>query len=184
MNNQNKALKNIIFISLFAAIIAVCSWISIPTTVPFTLQTFALAAAVCMLGTKRSTIAVIVYILLGAVGVPVFAGFKGGIGALMGMTGGYIIGFILMTIISGILIHNFGRKFYAMLLSLIVGLVACYAFGTAWFIYVYTTTKGSIGIISALSMCVFPYIIPDIVKFIVAILISNRLYKFTAENKE
>lgn len=178
MNNQNKTLKNIIFIALFAAIIAVCSWISIPIIVPFTMQTFAVAAAVCLLGTKKSTVSVTIYILLGAVGVPVFSGFKGGIGALTGLTGGYILGFVFMTLVSGILIHKFGRKFFVMLLSLIAGLIVCYSFGTAWFIYVYSNTKGSVTVFSALSMCVFPYIIPDIVKLCVAVLISNRLYKF------
>ena len=182
MSNENKALKSITLTAMFSAIIAICSWITIPITiVPFTLQTFAVAISVCMLGTKRSTISVIVYILLGAVGVPVFAGFKGGLGSLLGMTGGYIIGFIFMTIISGLIIQKFGRKFIVMMLALILGLAVCYAFGTAWFIYVYTNSKGAIGIVSALSMCVFPYIIPDILKFSVAILISNRLYKFTKD---
>lgn len=184
MNTQNKNLKSIIYISLFVAIIAVCSWISVPLAVPFTLQTFAISAAVCILGTKKSTISVIVYILLGAVGVPVFSGFKGGVGAILGPTGGYIIGFIFMTIISGILIKKFGRKFLPMLVSLVIGLLVCYAFGTTWFIYVYTSTKGSISIVSALCMCVFPYIIPDIIKFCVAILISKRLYKFVNLSEE
>ena len=76
------------YIGLFAVVIAICSWISIPTVVPFTLQTFAVFLAVAVLGGKRGTLSVIVYVLLGAVGLPVFSGFKGGIGVLLNTTGG------------------------------------------------------------------------------------------------
>ena len=81
------------YMALGAVIIAVCSWISIPTVVPFTLQTFAVFSVLGLLGGKRGTISVLIYILLGAVGVPVFAGFSGGFGVILGPTGGYIIGF-------------------------------------------------------------------------------------------
>ena len=81
--------------ALFAALIAICSWISIPTAVPFTLQTFAVFLALGVLGGKLGTLSVAVYLLLGAVGLPVFAGFQGGLGALLGATGGYLAGFLL-----------------------------------------------------------------------------------------
>ena len=87
------------YIGLFAVVIAICSWISIPTVVPFTLQTFAVFLAVAVLGGKRGTLAVIVYVLLGAVGLPVFSGFKGGIGVLLNTTGGYIIGFVFSALV-------------------------------------------------------------------------------------
>lgn len=90
---QNKT-RDIVFIGIFAALIAICSWISIPTTVPFTLQTMGVFTAVGLLGGKRGSLAVLVYILLGLVGLPVFAGFSGGVGVLFGTTGGYIIGFL------------------------------------------------------------------------------------------
>lgn len=89
---------DLVYIAVFAVVMAVCSWISIPAQVPFTLQTFGVFMAVGVLGGKRGTLAVLVYVLLGAVGVPVFAGFSGGIGALLGNAGGYIIGFILSLI--------------------------------------------------------------------------------------
>ena len=82
------------YIAIFAVLIAICSWISIPMTVPFTLQTFGVFMAVGVLGGKRGSLAVLVYILLGAIGVPVFAGFSGGLGILLNNTGGYIIGFL------------------------------------------------------------------------------------------
>ena len=87
------------YIGLFAVVITICSWISIPTVVPFTLQTFAVFLAVAVLGGKRGTLSVIVYVLLGAVGLPVFSGFKGGIGVLLNTTGGYIIGFIFSALL-------------------------------------------------------------------------------------
>ena len=85
---------DIVYIAVFAVIMAICSWISIPTAVPFTLQTFGVFVAVGVLGGKRGTLSILVFILLGAIGVPVFAGFSGGIGVLAGTTGGYIIGFL------------------------------------------------------------------------------------------
>ena len=84
-----------VYISFFAIVIAIGSWISIPTMIPFTLQTFAVFITVGILGGKRGAAAVSLYILLGVVGIPVFAGFKGGIGVLLGNTGGYILGFLL-----------------------------------------------------------------------------------------
>ena len=82
------------YIALFAVLMAVCSWISIPAVVPFTLQTFGVFVAVSVLGGKRGTLAVVLYLLMGIVGLPVFAGFSGGLGVLLGSTGGYIIGFV------------------------------------------------------------------------------------------
>lgn len=160
--------------ALMSALIAVCSWISLPIgQVPFTLQTFAVFAAVCLLGTKRSVISVLVYILLGAVGVPVFAGFKGGLGALLGTTGGYIVGFIFLALISGLIIDKFGEKLYVMCIALVLGLIVCYAFGTAWFMFVYMRDTGSVGLVTVLGWCVFPYIIPDLAKMALAIAISK-----------
>ena len=86
--------QDIAYIAIFTALMAVCSWISIPTAIPFTLQTMAVVLAVGLLGGKRGTLAVTAYVLLGAVGAPVFANFSGGIGILLGQTGGYILGFI------------------------------------------------------------------------------------------
>lgn len=87
--------RDLVLIAIFAAMMAVCAWISVPVlAVPFTLQSFGVFMALLCLGGKRGTAAICVYVLLGAVGAPVFSGFNGGIGAIMGATGGYIIGFI------------------------------------------------------------------------------------------
>ena len=90
---------DMVYIAIFAVLMAICSWISIPMAVPFTLQTFGVFMAVGILGGKRGTFAVLIYIILGAIGVPVFAGFSGGIGVLLSSTGGYIIGFLFSALV-------------------------------------------------------------------------------------
>ena len=155
---------DLVYSAVFAVVMAVCSWISIPAQVPFTLQTFGVFMAVGVLGGKRGTLAVLVYVLLGAVGVPVFAGFSGGIGALLGNAGGYIIGFIFSALVMWAIEHVFGRKPVVQIISMIVGLIVCYAFGTAWFMFAYTRSTGPVGLMAVLGWCVFPFIIPDLIK--------------------
>lgn len=182
--NDDKKVKftvrDMCFIAMFAVIIAVCSWISVPLTVPITLQTFGVFAALGVLGGKKGTIAVIVYVLLGAVGLPVFAGFKLGIGTLLGTTGGYIIGFVLSGIVYWAITDKFGIKLAVTVIAMALGLLVCYAFGTAWFMIVYTRSKGAVTLWSALGWCVFPFIIPDAIKIALAILVSERVGKYAA----
>ena len=170
--------KDIVLISLSVTLIVICSWISIPLMVPFTMQTFAIFTIIGLLGTKRSTIAIFIYILIGAIGIPVFSGFTGGIGRLLGSTGGYIIGFIFTALISGFIIDKLGNNSLAMILAMVIGLFLCYLFGTAWFIYLYTRTTEPIGIMTALSWCVFPFIIPDFLKISLAVLTVKRVSKY------
>ena len=166
------------YIGIFAALIAVCSWISIPTTVPFTLQTFAVFLALAMLGGRNGFFAVLTYILLGAVGVPVFAGFKGGIAALLGNTGGYIVGFLLLAGVYWLMTSLINEKIYIKAIALVLGLVLCYAFGTAWFMFVYIKSNGAVSLITVLGWCVFPFILPDVIKLALSLLISSRLSRF------
>ena len=174
---KNSKTRNMVLVSLFAALIAICSWISIPTAVPFTLQTMAVFLAVGLLGGKLGTLCVGVYILLGAVGLPVFAGFKGGLGALFGTTGGYIVGFLLTALLMWAMEKWTGKNKWALLLSMVLGLLVCYAFGTVWFRYVYLSSTGPVGWISVLSWCVIPFLIPDAIKIAVAFLLTLRLRK-------
>ena len=167
--------KDLALCALFAALIAVCAWISIPATVPFTLQTFARGGGGGGGGGKRGTVAVAVYLLLGAIGVPVFAGFQGGIGALLGTTGGYLLGFLLTALIEWGMEARFGSKTGVFLLSAVLGMLVCYAFGTAWYLVVYARTKGAISLATALGWCVVPFLIPDAVKIALAVLLRGRL---------
>lgn len=170
--------KELVFTALMAVIIAVCSWISIPTTVPFTLQTFGVFMAVGLLGGKKGTISVLVYILLGAVGVPVFAGFSSGIGVLLGTTGGYIVGFLLSGLVYWAMTTAFGEKLPIMIIAMVIGLLVCYAFGTAWFMIVYAKNTAPIGLMTALGWCVFPFIIPDCIKIALAVVLTKQLKKY------
>ncbi len=170
--------KDLTYIAMFSGLTVLCSWLSIPADVPFTLQTFAVFAALCILGGKRGTISIAVYILMGAVGLPVFSGFKGGVGVLLGATGGYIAGFLFSGLFYWLITHIFGSGRAVKLAAVFVGLVACYAFGTIWFTQVYVSEQGSIGFIAALARCVVPFIIPDIVKLFLAVYVSEKLSNY------
>lgn len=143
---------DMVYIGVFTVLIAVCSWISIPAAVPFTLQTFGVFMAVEVLGGKRGTMAVLVYILMGAVGIPVFAGFQGGIGVIFNTTGGYIVGFLCSALIMWAAESLFGKKPLVRLLSMAAGLIACYVLGTIWFMVVYGRTTGAVGLMTVLGL--------------------------------
>ena len=167
---------NLVLSALGAVLIAVCSWVTIPVfPVPFTLQTFAVYCVLCLFGARIGIQSIIVYIALGAVGVPVFSGFTAGIDRLLGMTGGYIVGFLFIGVIFAVSERLFGDKTLPSVLALVIGSVVCYAFGTAWFMGVYARTSGPIGLMAALSMCVFPFLLPDAVKLAAAVLIAKKL---------
>ena len=163
------------YVAMFAAIIAVCSWISIPATVPFTLQTFGVFLAVGVLGGKRGTMAVLTYLLLGMIGVPVFSGFAGGIGYMLGSTGGYIVGFIFTALTMWLMESLFGKKRWVLTFSMLLGILVCYVFGTVWFMWVYANNTGEIGWWTALLWCVVPYIIPDVLKILLALNFCRKL---------
>ena len=163
------------YIAIGAALISICSWISIPTAVPFTLQTFAVFAVLLLIGGKRGIMSILTYIVMGAVGLPVFSGFTGGMGSLLGKTGGYILGFLLTGVIYFLFTKFLSEKLLVEILALVLGLLVCYAFGTGWFMYIYMRDTGAVGLATVLSWCVFPFIIPDLVKMAVAFVIAHRV---------
>lgn len=180
MNHTKNKKKNfrtidLVYIALGAVLISVCSWISVPTTVPFTMQTFAVFFVLSALGGKRGTAAIIVYVLLGAVGIPVFAQFTSGIGILLGNTGGYIVGFIFMGLVYWLIVGFLGKKPLVEILAMVAGLAVCYAFGTAWFMVVYAHANGAVGLAMVFAWCVIPFIIPDLVKLGLALSLARRL---------
>lgn len=180
MNRQKKMTmqtQDLVFIAVFAVLIAVCSWISIPSAIPFTMQTFAVYLALNYLGAKKGTMAVCIYLLLGIIGLPVFANFTSGIGILLGTTGGYMIGWIFSGIVMGIAGKLFGKKLWAQALSMLLGLLTCYTTGTIWFMAVYVKNVGPVGLWTALIWCVFPFLLPDLIKLALALGISKRLKK-------
>lgn len=159
--------------AMMTCLIIICSWISIPFTVPFTMQTFAVFCSLLFLGGKYGLISIAIYILAGAVGVPVFAGFQGGIGHLMGPTGGYVLGFILTALIYLLAEKLKMQKNVSKGIALLAGLAVCYLFGTLWFSSVYS--GGKTGFVSALSVCVLPYVVPDLLKLTLAFYIYRRV---------
>ena len=161
---------------MMTAIIAVCSWLSLPImTVPVTLQTFAIFLTLLICSGRNGTVSILVFILLGLVGVPVFSGFKSGPSALFGPTGGYIIGFLVIGIIFYISEKLISESLKAKVISLIAGLIACYTFGTLWFVTVYNAPDTSMDIKSAVSVCVLPFILPDLLKLALAVILYRIL---------
>ena len=169
------------YIALFAVLMAVCAWITIPLPKPlvqFTMQTFAMFMALLVLGGRRGLYAMVVYLLLGAVGMPVFSGFRGGMGVLLDTTGGYIIGFVAAALVYWLVTARLGESLPVSAAACVLGLAVCYAFGTAWFLVVYARNVGPVGLTTALGWCVFPYIVPDLVKLALAAVLSRRVKKF------
>lgn len=169
--------QDLAYISLFAILIAVCAWITIPFTVPFTLQTFAIFLALTTLGGHRGLYAVAVYLLLGLVGLPVFSGFQGGLAALLGVTGGYIVGFLGSALVYWLVTAKLGTTLPVTTLACVLGMLICYAFGTVWFLTAYARTSSPIGVMTALAWCVVPFVIPDLLKLTLALLLSQRIRK-------
>lgn len=156
------SVRNLVFTALFAALICVAAPFSVQAgPIPITLATFAIYLAGTILGGKRGMIAVIVYILLGAVGLPVFSNFQGGFGVLFGPTGGYIIGYIPLVLITGIFAEMNIKKnrAFVTVIGMILATAALYAFGTVWFMIM----SGK-DLIASLSLCALPFIPGDAIK--------------------
>lgn len=180
MNHKKESGHNrilsMVYCSLFAIIIALCSYITIPVVIPFTLQTLGVFIALELLGGKKGTFSVLLYLLLGAVGASVFSGFRGGIGVLLSNTGGYIIGFSFLALIYWLITSLLGRRLYARILGMSLGLLVCYAVGAVWFAIAYSDIKNMSEMISVLQICILPFIIPDIAKMFLSIGLRKLVY--------
>lgn len=183
MSNDHK-IKDLCQIAAFTAIICVISQLSIPMPagVPITLQTFIIPLAAVVLGTKKGTISTVIYVVLGAVGVPVFAGMVGGLDKLFGMTGGFILSFPLLSLFAGLgyaagkrLSARYERTiwFYSVFtLGLIAGTVINYLVGTVWFSIV---TGNSLGY--SFASCVAPFILTSVIKIVMVVVLGPVLRK-------
>ena len=175
--NKQFPVRDVTYIAAAAALIAACAWISVPADPPFTLQTFAIFFAVGLLGGRRGTLALVVYLLLAAAGLPVLAGFRGGLGALLGTTGGYLLGFLVADLLLWASEKLPLPEKTRLPLGMLVGLLSCYAFGTVWFVRVYAQNTGAIGYGAALARCVLPFVIPDLLKIAAALALIPRVRK-------
>lgn len=175
MERHNKLTK-MILAALFAALTAIGAWISIPlpfTPVPITLATLVATLAGAFLGWKYGSISMIIYVLLGAVGAPVFHNFTGGLGIVSGPTGGYLIGYITSALLCGILLDVICKNkltWWGILIASVVGLASCYALGTIWFMM-----SSGTGFAASMVMCVIPFLPGDALKTIVAVLLIIKL---------
>ena len=167
-------IKEITLCAVFSAIFAVCAWIHIPSPIPFTMQTFGIYVALFLLGGKLTTVSLAVYLFLGGLGLPVFSGFQGGVSAMFGATGGFLMGFVVMAAIFWVL----ETKKINPLFSAALGTIACYAIGTLWYAFVYGGGNAE-SIAAAVIQCVLPYIVPDVLKMIIANFCAKRLRRST-----
>ena len=166
-------IRQMAMIGVMTAVTCIAAPFSIPipvSPVPLSLTTFILYLSVYILGTRNAFISYVIYLLLGLVGLPVFSGFSGGFAKLAGPTGGYLIGFIFMTIIAGIGTNKFGGKKLPAVLGMVLGLAVAYIFGTAWLAY-----QMHISFMAGLSVGVLPYLAGDAVKIIIAMIVGPIL---------
>lgn len=178
---QNTLTKTVILCryAICLALLVVCAQISVPlpfTAVPVTLATFMIFVIGGLLGPKHGTLCLLVYILMGLVGLPVFAGLKS-VSALVGPTGGYIVGYLPLVAITGL----FNRKFSAPILHYVgmtIGLAACYLCGCIWYGYIM-----NVGFFTSLMLTAVPFIAADVFKMIVAYLVVSRLNRVFNKEK-
>lgn len=172
---KNKKIRDMTLISMGAVIIVICSLITIPATIPFTLQSLGVFFVLYNLGGKRGTLSILVYIALGICGVPVFSNFGVGIGTLLGPTGGYLFGFLGAGGLYWLAEKLFGKKFIVSLFSLLGGMLFYYICGTAGYL-LWCSAKGSvISFWSAVMICVVPYVLGDIIKL--SVVLIRKIYK-------
>ena len=177
VDNQKIKTKQMVLIALMTAVTGVLGPLSIPlpfSPVPISLTNFAIFLAIFVLGMKNGTISFIIYLLLGAVGVPVFSSFRGGLQVLAGPTGGYLIGFIFLALIMGFALDHFDRKLVPTIIGMIIGMAVCYAFGTVWLAKLL-----SLSFKEGLMMGVIPYLAGDVAKIIIAAIVGPKLYGAT-----
>lgn len=163
---------NMVMMALFAAVTCVLAPLAVPVgPVPVSLTNLVIFISSYVLGWKRGTVTYIVYLLIGLAGLPVFSGFEGGIGKFAGPTGGYLVGFVLTSVICGMFIETWNkpglRSILFQTLGMVLGMIAAYVFGTAWFCFSTGTA-----VFPALALCVFPFIIGDLIKMVIAFTIG------------
>ncbi len=155
-------------VALMTAVLCVLAPFSIPVgPIPISLATFGLYLSVIILGRKKAVSVCLMYLLIGFIGLPVYSGFSGGPARLLGPTGGYLLGYILLTIVAGMIVDKFPKNRWLCLLGLVIGTMVCYMLGTAWLAY-----QMGISFKEALVIGVFPFLIGDIIKMAAAVWIG------------
>lgn len=175
--NRTTNIRNSAYIALCAVLIAVCAWIQIPAVVPFTMQTFGVMTALLLLGGKRGTAAIGVYLSLALIGLPACAGFQGGFSIFTQPTGGYLWGFLLTGMIYWLITVLTRQRLWGQILGVFLGLLGCYTTGTLWFLYQFPPQYGAVSVGHVLPVAVIPFVIPDAAKCVLAFFLTRRLRK-------
>ena len=173
MKEKTLSIQQLAVIGVMAAVICILAPFSIPIgVVPISFTNLAVYIAIYVLGSRKGTISYLIYLLIGLVGVPVFSGFTSGPGKLFGPTGGYLIGFAFMALISGIFIDRFSNKMYLCFVGMVLGTAVCYLLGTIWLAY-----QAGLSFQSALAAGVVPFIPGDLIKIVIAMIIGPQMRK-------
>jgi len=163
--------RDMVFTALFAAVLCAVAPLSITIgPIPLSFATLVIYLAAGALGWKHGVLAVVIYVLMGAFGLPVFSNFEGGFHKIAGFTGGFIIGYIPCALITGAFVEVFRKKIWSYVLGMVIGTTILYTCGTAWFMHV---TGNSLAV--SLAACVTPFLIGDTMKIIIACIVAPQL---------
>lgn len=169
---KNKSiLYEITTCALFSALMCIFGPMSVPIgPIPVSLTNLVIYVSVYILGTRGATISFLIYLLLGTVGLPVFSGYSGGIGKLVGPTGGYLVGFIFIAVIGGLFMEKSRANIYITSLGFVLSTAIVYLLGTAWFVY-----QAHVDWAYALGVCVYPFIPFDLGKIVIAAVLGKAV---------
>ena len=166
--------KNMALCGMCAAVLILCAWLSFPLgELSLTLQTFGIFLCLWVLGGKLGSLVILVYLLLGAVGVPVFSAFRGGIGALLGPSGGYLVGFLACGLTYWLITSLFPKR---QVLAMVIGLFLCYYVGSLWY-YRFYIAAGASGDLTVVLLQNIAFLPGDLIKLILARYLSKRILK-------
>lgn len=175
MTSGTPKIKQMALIGLMTAVLCILAPIALPlpiSPVPISLGSMIVCFAVTILGMRNGFLSVLLYLLLGLVGLPVFSGFTGGIGRLLGPTGGYLVGYLFLTLFLGFFVERFHNRLSGNLFGALAGMILLYLFGTLWLAF-----QLDLDFVSALFTGVIPYVPLDIIKTILAVLLGRQLRK-------
>ncbi|MCD7737994.1 MAG: biotin transporter BioY [Lachnospiraceae bacterium] len=169
--------KDMTQIAIITALLCILAPMSIPIgPIPVSLTNLVIYLSLYVLGMRKGTLSFLLYLLIGAVGLPVFSGYTGGLAKLTGATGGYLVGFIFIALMGGYVIDHWPDKYALHLIAYVLSTAICYALGTVWFVYLMQCTLGY-----ALSVCVTPFILVDLCKMVVGILVGPQVRRRLAK---
>lgn len=175
MTSDNLKIKQMTLIGLMTAVLCILAPIALPlpvSPVPVSLGNMAVCFIVAVLGLKNGLLSVFLYLLLGLVGLPVFSNFTGGPGILLGPTGGYLVGYLILALLFGFFVEHFHNRLSTNLCGALTGLLLLYLSGTLWLAF-----QLELDFASALWAGVIPYIPLDIAKTLLAVALGMKLRK-------